>query len=75
MEKAAPGSAEEEEAGALTAQPGILHPPAAAPFLIPLILSGDQAPAAASAEAAERGEEEQIPDQHRGHSGPGGDEG
>lgn len=36
--------------------------------------SGDQAPAAASTEATERREEEQTPDQHRGHSGSGGNE-
>lgn len=36
--------------------------------------SADEAPAAASAEAAERGAEEQSPGQHRRHSGSGGNQ-
>lgn len=76
------------EAGTQRSQPTTHHSSAASLFLVPLNLfcpfppppsaaggrSGDQAPAAASTEAAERGEAEQTPEQHRGHSGSGGDE-
>lgn len=48
--------------------------PVAADVAVPRVKPGDQAPATASAEAAEGGEEEQGAGQHRRHSGSRGNE-